>query len=285
MHQMTLFESEAARPRSHVARVRRGSIVSRAAEPEAPHEHHALSSPAVGLATAGERPTYVPERCDSRFIANEAERIVAALHNDDPDSFEAALTPLLTDVERTRLGVAKGLPHQVALVYDQVVERLTCRWGELTAWPPFGRIVESGEQILPDLRALTLSLQAPSRGLSGRVAFRVERNLRRVSQPIPPPVLECLQDVATRKLFAAFAFLEPLYTSRRHGQAGGQLLRSLTEVRRNFVRPVDPLVVAFLGAGPCNYGLCLPGLSHGPFERGIRSSSIGALVFLIGHWD
>lgn len=224
------------------------------------------------------------EHADSVQIDHECERILDAFQCESHDGFVLAIEPLLTADERTRIRLSRGLPHQLALAYDRVVERLTFRWAELNQWPVFGRIVEPGELVRTQFRACVLELAAPSRSLAGRVAFRVERDLGRVASPIPAPVLRCIRETwgAT---FSALAYLEPLYDTR-DGRSR-RLLRSIAEVRQCYAAPIDPLIVGWLGAGPKNYGL--PGLVEPPAWGGpaahARHSSLGDLVFLLGHWD
>jgi hypothetical protein len=216
----------------------------------------------------------------------ESEQIIAALHAKTSKGFESSLDSLLTDEERELTSLTRALAHQRALAYDRIVERLTLRWGELNDWPPFARVVEPGTDVKPSLRACTLELFRESRGLSGRVAFRLERDIRRVTQPIPAPVLRCLDEHQLGP-FAAFAFLEPLYGGRRTGE-GRTLLRSIAGVRRAYCRPIDPIVIAWLGGGPKDYGLKFlrpeSAVRLGR-KRKARRTSLGELVFLIGHWD
>jgi hypothetical protein len=220
------------------------------------------------------------------LLENESEQIVAALHARTHKGFEAATDSFLTNEEREHVRVTHALPGQRALAYDRIVERLTQRWGELNAWPVFARIAEPGTQVKKNMRVCTLDLLGESRGLSGRIAFRVERDLRRVAEPIPVSVLRSLEE-HRRGPFVAFAFLEPLY--RNHGTRGDRtILRSIAAVRRAYCRPIDPIIVAWLGGGPRNYGLPLfrPKAVGASARRSIaRRSSVGELVFLIGHWD
>jgi hypothetical protein len=216
----------------------------------------------------------------------QSQSILKALHARTHEEFREAIEPLLTEDEREHIAVAEPLMHQLAMAYDAVVERLTQRWSRLNDWPPFARVVEPGENLKRGLRACTLELFKPSRGLDGRVAFRAEVDLRWVTQPIPVPVLRVVRENAGT-VFRAVTFLEPIYAvGRKRGQ--GQPLRSLASVRRQHCRPVDPIVVGWLGSGPRNYGLWLPLERRG--EHGFRNppprtSSRGELVFLIGHWD
>jgi hypothetical protein len=164
---------------------------------------------------------------------------------------------------------------------DHIVERLTHRWGELNGWAPFGRIVTPGSEVKKGLRVMCLELFGPSRGLEGTVAFRVERNLRHVTQPIPVRVLELAQ-ACTGSAFHSMAFLEPLFSTRGKRRSR-TVLRSIAEVRREHCRPIDPLVIGWLGAGPANYGLRFPARDYRASPA--RRSSLGEIVFLIGHWD
>ncbi len=213
--------------------------------------------------------------------APRADEIVRALHETSYRGFRERLEPLLTDSEREKLSIAGGLPYQCAIVLDHVVERLTRRWGELNGWSPFGRIATPGTEVKKGLRVMCLELFAPSRGLKGTVAFRVERNLRHVTQPIPVPVLELVQ-AYMGSAFHSVAFLEPLFSTRGKRRSR-TVLRSLGEVRREHCRPIDPLVIGWLGAGPANYGLRFPAQEYR--ARSTRRSTLGETVFLIGHWD
>ena len=207
----------------------------------------------------------------------EAARIITALHARTGRGFRSALEPLLTNTDRERIAAAESLPYQLALVFDEVVERLTWRWARITEYAPFGRVVEPSVQLRSNLRACSVELLRPSRGLQGQVAFRLERDLRRVSAPIPPPVLHLLHEY--REVFQASAFLEPLYARR-----GQRILRTLADAKREYCQPVDPLVVGWLGAGPPNYDLYFP-RDHAGQQAGQRFSTRGVLLFLLGHWD
>lgn len=271
MPQLTLFSAA-----THFAEVRR----SRETSPDSSAESASIRpKPAAA-------PAALLERVDPVQIDHESDRILDALHCESHDGFLMAVEPLMTAEERTMSRIARGLPHQLALAYDRIVDRLTLRWAELSQWPAFGRIVEPGTSIRPSLRACVVELAAPSRGLAGRVAFSVERNLARVAGPIPAPVLRCISET-WQATFTSLAYLEPLYSTAR--EAGGRrLLRSIAEVRRNYAEPIDPLVVGWLGGGPKNYGL--PGLVDrppwpAPATSTARHNTLGEVVFLLGHWD
>lgn len=288
MPQLTLFHAAAlaADSISHRRRPAGSSYVE--ASSEAGTATRVTLEPRRPTADTGARGAAL-ERPDPVQIDFEAERILDALHCETHDGFLAAVEPLMTADERRMTRLARGLSNQLALAYDRIVDRLTLRWSELNQWPVFGRIVEPGVRIGPTMRVCTIELVAPSRNLAGRVAFSVQRDLARVGGPIPAPVLRCISDT-WESTFAALAYLEPLYSTRR--EAGERrLLRSIAEVRRHYAEPIDPLIVGWLGGGPRNYGL--PGLVGPPAPPApparhasqARHSSLGEIVFLLGHWD
>ena len=210
-----------------------------------------------------------------------SDEILGILHEATHEPFHDGLEPFLVDGERGMISLTENFAHQRAIAYDHVVERLTWLWAELNAWPPFGRIVEPRTRVAKNLAAICVDLFEPSRELEGRVAFRVERDLRHVTLAIPPAVLRLTKAHADHT-FRAFAFLEPIYSVPRATRPQ-TLLRSLSAVRREKCRPIDPLVVGWLGAGPADYGLRFP--DRVPGIGPVRRSSLGELVFLLGHWD
>jgi hypothetical protein len=282
MPQLTLFS---AATRFSEARQTRGASAN-SFPTRATAERNRAAAHAAAISAPADVPSAPLERVDAVQIDRESDRILDALHCESHDGFVLAVEPLMTAQERTMTRVARGLPRQLALAYDRIVDRLTLRWAELNQWPAFGRVVEPGTLIRPSLRACVVELDSPSRGLAGRVAFSVERDLARVAGPIPVPVLRCIGDT-WQATFAALAYLEPLYNTTR-AAGGRRLLRSLAEVRRHYAEPIDPLIVGWLGGGPKNYGL--PGLVDvpawpAPTSPAARHSSLGEIVFLLGHWD
>ena len=185
---------------------------------------------------------------DDRTLASEeSDVILRCLHATTWGDFRQRLEPLLTSDERNQLEAARPLPFQLAHFCSQVHERLLRRWAELNDWPPFARVAERSALLRRGFRACTLELFPPgSRGLEGNVAFRMEPNLRRVTAPIPTPVLKSLAEVQSR-VFQSVFYLEPIYAPRT-GRQAPTLLRSLEQVRRHHCRPIDPLVCGLIGS-------------------------------------
>jgi hypothetical protein len=216
----------------------------------------------------------------------ESDQILAALHAKTQPEFDAALAPLLSPDEREALRAAQGNALDRFDVYERIVERLTFLWANLNGWPTFARVVERPTALRLGLNVLTLELNAPSRGLEGRVAFRVEHDLSRVRGPIPRPVLDCVAQT-WRTTFVKLGYLEPLFSRPRAG-ADSRVLRSIREVCVEEGIPIDPLVVGWLGAGPGEREWeLLARLASFLRTPAPLSPFAGSRehVFLIGHWD
>lgn len=214
------------------------------------------------------------------------EECLAILHARNYAEIKAALEGgLLTTKEMECLQAAEEIqmPHQIANLIDCAITRATLEWSRIMAWEIWGYVSEPAEQVKHSIRAMTIRLSRHSRSLApGEAVFRVEPNLRRVAKPIPPQVILLLKEF--KYAFRALAYLEPLYSSAQPGQ----LLRSLNAARRDRSRPVDPLVVGFLGSGPQDYGIRFPAERRGRSSRlnsTPRRSHIGAALFCLGHWD
>lgn len=218
--------------------------------------------------------------------SEESDQILVALHARTQPEFDAAVAPLLTRDECTALRAAQGNPLERFDVHERIVERLTLRWADLNGWPTFARVMEQPTALQPGLTVLTLDLAAPSRGLAGPVAFRIERDLSRVRGPIPRKVLDCVAET-WGTTFVRMGYLEPLFSRPRAG-SGPRLLRSIIEVCQEHGIPIDPLVVGWLGSGPREHNWELLARLTRFLRTPPLSSPLACSrehVFLIGHWD
>lgn len=250
--------------------------------------------PHVAKVPAGVAPNSdgVPERlattgtaCEPVSTVEECRLIAAALRTRRKQSFLKLANPILTAEEKHAIAVCEDLelPWQAYChAFAPIVDRLTSRWGELTGWEPFARVIEPSSDLTPRLRVVSLKLFRPSRGLSGQIAFAVTRRLEAVREKIPLCVLELLRE--HRENFTVIAYLEPIFETSR---TGAKVLRSQREVRRIKCKPKDPLVVGLLGLGPFRT-IRVPKLTSG---RGVQAhwsvEEIRAkpLIYLLGHWD
>ncbi len=233
------------------------------------------ASAAVALATCPAQSVGCSVETTSRTRVQET---LDALHARTAKGFRAGIDGLLLPEERIPIEAAEAydLRVQMAHLYDAVVHRLTLELADAIGWPrtSMAELVEPNTEVERGLRCVTLNLN--SRGLIGDVCFKVTE-ISRVLAPIPASVLEAMRQ--TREYWAYIRYLEPMY-------ARGRLLRSLEEVRQRRARPIDPLVVGFVGAGPLpDYGLDLRYLNLPGQPRSTRRRYRPIQLFILAHYD
>jgi hypothetical protein len=208
-------------------------------------------------------------------VTEEIHLISKCLHARHKEFFRATMEPFLTEEEKELIQAAESLKinQQACFVFDQVVYRLTRRYAELIDWPDhaIAKVVETAIQLKSDLRCLVLDM-SPSRGLQGKVAFKIS-DPQVIPARFPAPVLLTLKN--TLPHWSQVAYLEPIYHENH-------VLQSISAVKRYQCRPQDPIIAGFLGTGPTNYGYPL-GTTWQPVTRQRKEHPL--LVFIIAHWD
>lgn len=208
----------------------------------------------------------------------ELDLILQAAHARQRETFWDAIHSLLTEPERDMIEAceAAGMGLQACAAYDHVFDRLSRRFAELRGFQEnsLARVVERGTQLAPDLRCVVLELD--SRGLYGRVAFKVSAP-HAIPDAFPEPAIHALAE--TRSYWRGVAYLEPLYD-------GSRLIRSQAEARNVYCRPKDPILAGYLGSGPHNYGYRIPELHHQGHHEAPqpRKKQVPDLVFIVAHW-
>jgi len=219
----------------------------------------------------------------SKHNKRELSLILRTLHAESRDEFKDSIRPLMTQevwdiIQETE---QKGLLTQSMNIFEHMTKQLLPqRFAEIVGWrTPLGlaQVIEPAENLKSDLRVVTLRLS--SRGLKGLVAFRVIRDLTRVAKSFPEQARVALTEAIKQNYFTQIVYLEPLYHKDR-------LLRSQKSVKRYKCRPIDPLLVGFLGTGPHSYGYKL----YDPYVRiqlkeYYRENQLEHTAFLIAHWD
>jgi len=110
----------------------------------------------------------------------------------------------------------------------------------------------------------------------GRIAFKVSNPATAVAK-FPTSVIHALAE--TQGYWRRVVYLEPVFHD-------GQVLRSITDVKRLICRPKDPIIAGFLGAGPINYGYRFPAdIMQKRLSRKTRIKDCRDLVFIVAHWD
>ena len=212
--------------------------------------------------------------------------ILGALHADSGDGFRDALYHLITSEECNLIEESErsGNIKPALSIFDHLVKQdLPRRFAEIVGWRvPSGlaQVVEPAQNITgrKSFRVMTLKLSG-SRGLKGRVAFRIVRDYTKLQGSFPHQAHLSLTDVVKNQYFTRIAYLEPLFHK-------GRILRSQASVKRHLCRRIDPLLVGFLGMGPASFGYCF---SDPDVRAQLRSyykeNNIPFTVFLIAHWD
>ena len=238
-----------------------------------------------------EETTYYKRRLETPGVTvSKSEReelalILQSLHSEDRDEFRNSISKMMTSDEWDSIQTAEqsGMLMQAVSVFEHIVkQRLPLSFAEIVGWRiPSGlaQVIEPTKNILPKLRVVTLKL-SHSRGLNGHVAFRVIRDVARVTSSFPQQALTALADAKEHSYFRQIVYLEPLFHK-------GLTLRSQKSVQRfKRPRPIDPILAGFLGSGPPGYGYNL----KDPHVREQlrcyhRENYVPFTAFLIAHWD
>ena len=114
-----------------------------------------------------------------------------------------------------------------------------------------------------------------SRNLKGHVVFRV-LNVTRVTANIPSSAIYALDE--TKDYWQRIVYLEPVFHE-------GKAVRSISELKRLVCRPKDPIIAAYLGGGPLNYGYQVPYFITKQLSARKRPKNSRSVVFLVAHWD
>ena len=206
----------------------------------------------------------------------ELDLIRKCLHCRDKYFFRTRVNKFLTDQEYELIQAAESMQlyPQACCIFDQVVYRLTLRYAELINWSrkAMAKVIEPARLLKADFCCVALEMP-PSRGLEGKVAFKVSEP-EKILEKFPASVLLALKD--TLPHWSQVAYLEPIFYK-------DSLLRSVGEVDRFVCRPKDPIIAAFLGAGPDDYGYKL----RRPWEPKVKRErkDYPLLTFIIAHWD
>jgi hypothetical protein len=215
-------------------------------------------------------------KVDSR-ISEESTIILKVLKSQTKKDFRNAVDQLLTEDERNLVETAEGLKlfPQAINIFDDVIRRLAIRFAELMDWPTsaLADVIEPRKKVGTKHHYVTLNLQ--SRNLKGHVVFRIA-SLETVVSRIPVSALRALDE--TKQYWQRVVYLEPVFHE-------GRAIHSFSELKRLVCRPKDPIIAAYLGGGPLNYGYQIPYSLTKSLATRKRSKSSYSLVFLIAHWD
>jgi len=214
---------------------------------------------------------------DNSKVSEESTIILKVLKSHTKEDFRNAVDELLTEEERDLIDTAEGLKlfPQAINVFDDVIRRLSIRFAELMGWPTsaLADVIEPRKKVGTKHHYVTLNLH--SRNLKGRVVFRIA-SLETVVSRIPVSALRALDE--TKQYWQRVVYLEPVFHQ-------GKAIRSFSELKRLVCRPKDPVIAAYLGGGPLNYGYQIPYSLTKSLATRKRSKSSYSLVFLIAHWD
>jgi len=210
-------------------------------------------------------------------VAEEKSLILKALRARNKEDFRDAVDQFLTTEERSLIEVSEkmSLFPQAVHVFDSVVRRLTLRFAELINWPSsaLADVVTSRQKVGRKHDYVVLNLC--SRNLEGNVVFRV-LNVTRVTAHMPYSAIYALDE--TKDYWQRVVYLEPVFHE-------GKAVRSISELKRLVCRPKDPIIAAYLGGGPLNYGYQIPGYVRKQLSGRKRLKDSQSVVFLVAHWD
>jgi hypothetical protein len=204
-------------------------------------------------------------------VEAEKELILAVMHTTDAQAFREGLRQFMTEEEKAAMAAAKALSlnYQIMHLLDRVTRRLTLRWASLSDWDGLAEIV-AVETIRAGTRCILLDMGVRgSRGLKGQVVFRIATTeIREYRGPIPMSAIQLLLDT---NWFVRLAVIEPLF-----GPKNG-VITSMAQARKLLAKPVDPLIIGYLGPQISVVSKELAGVA--------RKERKWGPIFICAHWD
>jgi len=201
----------------------------------------------------------------------EKKLILAAMHTTDTQEFHDRLRQFMTEEEKAAMATAEALSlnYQIMHLVDRVTRRLTLRWASLSDWDGLAEIV-AVETIRAGTRCILLDMGARgSRGLKGQVVFRIATTeIREYRGPIPMSAIQLLLDT---NWFVRLAVIEPLFGPNNRAIA------SMAQARKLLAKPVDPLIIGYLGPQVSVVSKELAGVA--------RKERKWGPIFICAHWD
>lgn len=204
------------------------------------------------------------------------QRILHVLHTNSQEEFHREIRDFMSEDECKLVESAEslGLYWQAAQVFDAVVRRLTLKFADLLNWPytALAEVHHPGKRLSAAIFCMVLDIPK-SRRLEGLIAFNASCP-NTVTQKFPASVVNLLAE--TQHYWRWATYLEPFFH-------GNKVLRSVEQVERYKCRPIDPILAAYLGSGPRNYGYSWSRAKAA--NRALEMRENRRIMFLLAHWD